>query len=225
VGVRALSRHLAWLLLVTMTPATADKRKPMDDKFQEALDASGADYVAAEQALRDAGPTLRPVLEQRRKQPDATAQLLAAVLDQALAGDRETHERALEYLDTVGPRLAHTPVGQPPPSGVAAWLRKHCDDRVVELLTLRLVKATDWPAWRQFGVLLYLQASDGARHPLVTTPLIHFTARLANAQIGAEARKTLVKMADPALKLQLEAARKAHREWPPDLIVLEHSLK
>lgn len=195
----------------------------LEATFQKAIQATGADYLTAEQTLRDAGSSLTPVLAKRRTD-DPLSQLLATVLAQELSGGAAQHQAVLRYFQEVPKRLERTALGKPSPSGVAAWLEKHHADRVAELLALRLVKSAGWPHWQTFGVLLYLERCPGAHHPTVTFPLIQFIAT-ATGDTRKQALQTLVKMNDPSLSLQLERARKSQHEWPADLTALEQSLK
>jgi hypothetical protein len=195
-----------------------------EEMFQKAIESVGSDYLDAETKLREAGAAAAPLIDDRSKRPDATGQLLAEVLRQSLEPEGAArHRAALEYLDGVGPYFAPTPLGKPPPVGVANYLHKHFEDAVGELLTLRLIKAQDWPRWREMGVLLYLERCPGARHPLIALPLIRFAAR-APPELRAQAVKTLAKQAHPALRLLLERERKAQPDWPADLAALERSL-
>ena len=113
--------------------------------------------MEAERELRDAGAQAEPTLRANRLNPDPMAALLAQVLLNWAGAKRPDYDAALEYLDTLPARIAPTPITKPPPGGVASYIEQEFEDRVADMLALRLLKEPDWPRWRVIGVLLYLK--------------------------------------------------------------------
>lgn len=194
----------------------------LDVLFQKAVDSDGPAFVRAEHDLRQAaGPALVTVARARLKQSDPIVQLLAHVtLDAAAGTPTFDHQAALDYLATVGDIAARRAVRVPPPVAVANYLEKHFGERAVERMALHLAKGTDWPKWRRFAVVLYLQRGTPGAHPLATVPLIRVAAEASDPELRAEAVTALTRLADPDLDAKLRAERTAARHWPAALDAL-----
>lgn len=167
----------------------SETKKAMETLFEEARVNSGDAYLTAERKLREAGPAAIPTLRANFQHSDYVARLIAKCLLDAIEGRSAECKAALDYLDFIPKRLAKTPVGSPPPVGVAAELTDRFGARVAECLALRLVKSPDWPSWKSEGVLLYLSEH---KVPSTIAPLIRFaveTPREPWRKIATEAIK------------------------------------
>lgn len=209
-------------------PAASQKGRRMSDPgalFDEAVLATGQAYLDTEAALRAVGDQLAPVLAARQRVADPIAQLLADVLTQAAAGKAAAQLGAIKYLDEIGEKMRPTALGKPSPIGVAKYLAKHFADGVVELLALRLSKETDWPYWREAGVLLYLDL-HAASHPLITVPLVRFAVRSSHGDLREQVVTSLEKQEDAVLldrlRQERESAHTVGQPWPSALLILEN---
>lgn len=136
---------------------TEETRAHMHAVFRTAGKSTGEAYLEAERELRDGGAQAESTLRANRLNPDPMAALLARVLLNWAGEKGSDYDAALEYLDKLPARIAPTPLTTPSPSGVASYLEQEFEDRVADMLTLRLFKEPDWPRWRVIGVLLYLK--------------------------------------------------------------------
>lgn len=176
----------------------------MNVVFQTATRATGEAYLKAEQELRDGGEEAGPTLRANRLNPDPVAGLLARVLLNWAGPTEPDYDAALQYLDTLPAYVAETPIGTPSPSGVAAYLEKHFEGRVTDLLALRLVKEPDWPHWRVVGVLLYLKARP---EPKDTGAIVRYAAGTENDEYRQFAIDALKPLRGPDLDALLDAER------------------
>ncbi len=176
----------------------------MDPVFEEAVNSSGPGYEEAERKLRDARAGALPTLRRNLHHSDPVARLIARVILDWFEGSAQDYQAALDYLDYVPRRLARTPIGNPSPLGVAAYLTQHFGARVVDLLAVRLVKGTDWPHWRVMAVLFYLR--DHAR-PSITEVLLRFAAGTQNDEWRGAAIDAIRAAQDPDLRAKIEAER------------------
>jgi hypothetical protein len=176
----------------------------MDTMFEAAVTSTGPAYLDAEQRLRDAEAAAVPVLEKNLHRSDPIARLVARVILDWLQGSATNFQDALDYLDYLPERIAHTPMGDPRPDGVAGYLSDTFEARVVELLALRLVKGIDWPQWRVYGVLFYLK--EQAR-PSTTEALLRFTVETQNDDARSDALDAIRASHDRGLKSKIAAER------------------
>jgi hypothetical protein len=184
------------------------RRRSMDEVVTQAAASSGQQYLALEGELRRGGPDAMAALRRWLADPDPVTRLMATVLLAWMEGRAPDCQGALEYLDAIERRLAKTPVGNPPPVGVAAELADRFGPRAAECLALRLVKETDWPHWRVMGVLFYLRDQ---RVPATTSGLVRFAATTPNEAWQKAAVEAIEAIQDPDLsgKLDLERRRLA----------------
>lgn len=178
----------------------------MDTVFQAAAASRGDPYLEAESQLRDGGTAAAEVLQGYREHPEPIARLLATTLLKWVRGQAPEYQAALEYLEYIPKRLAKTPVGAPPPTGVANELGERFGGRAADFLALRLVKETDWPRWKSLGVLLYLQRQTS---PITTAALLRFVADSDDAEMRRFGAEAITAIDDPDLagKLAVERAR------------------
>lgn len=191
----------------------------LDGLCTASLTATSGDYLAMEKQLRDAGPAALTALAGMDVGVDPVAPLFRSVLQEWIENNPSDYPSALGYLDSLPQRLSRTPVTQPSPSGVAAFLTKHHEDRVTGLLAWRLLKSTDWPDWRTAGVLLYLEQQ---RDPRTTAALLRFLGRTENDQWRDFATDAVRAFGDVDLKAKLVAEREYHEKQgavPPAAIV------
>ena len=151
--------------------------KEMDTLFEKAVASYGQDYVQVEKTLLRGGESTAATLRRNLDNTDPVARIMAQCLLDRVEGRAPDYQAALDYLDYIPKRLARTPVGLPPPRGVAAELADRFDGRVADFLALRLVKGTDWPDWQVMGVLLYL-TDQHLISP--TAALVRFAAETKN---------------------------------------------
>jgi hypothetical protein len=176
----------------------------MDTMFETAVTSTGQAYLEAEKKLRDAGASAEPVLQKNLHRTDPIARLVARVILDWLQGSATDFQDALDYLDYLPERIAHTPMGDPSPVGIQGTLSDRFEARLVDLLGLRLVKGTDWPQWRVGGVILYLQ--EQAR-PSSTEPLLRFVVETRNDEWRRFALDAARASHDPDLKAKIAAER------------------
>jgi len=184
--------------------AREEARMDEQAKFDEALASTGQAYLDAERRLRDDGAAAEPVLRRNLTHPDPIGRLLARTLLAWLGASGAEYQAALDYLDSLPARIAHTPITTPSPLGAASYLTLHFEGRVADALALRLVKAADWPHWKAMAVLFYLK--DHAS-PALTEPLLRFAADTADERWRAAAIDAARAGRDPALAAKIEAER------------------
>jgi hypothetical protein len=181
-----------------------ESNEPMETLFEEARVSMGADYLSAERKLRGAGAAAVPTLRAKLQHPDYIARSIAKCLLNWIEGRGAEFQAALDYLDFIPRRLAKTPVGSPPPVGVAAELTDRYAARVTEFLAVRLVKSPGWPSWQSEGVLLYLREHKVAS---TTAPLIRFAVETQREPWRAIAIEVVKAANDPELASKIVAER------------------
>ena len=177
----------------------------MNDVFLQSLESAGDDYLAAEGRLREGGDEAREVLRSHFDDEDRVARHLARVVDDWIERRPEDYEEALAFL-LVGAeaRAGQTPIGKPSPLGIAAYLSRDFEDRLVGLLALRLLKGSDWPHWRVSGVIFYLEEP---KRPAATAPLARFAAETSREEWRGYAIEALEAIGDPELAAILDAEK------------------
>jgi hypothetical protein len=190
----------------------------MDVLLEKAVTSRGNEYIEAEAALRQAADGEAMAAASRHPDP------LAPQIAKAVLGwkDRpQEYTRALAYIENLPKLLERTPITAPSPAGVAAYLKKHFDARVTDILAVRLLKSEGWPWWRTVGVLMYLKQTAPSE---VTPALVRFAAETASDEERRWALEAIVAAKDPNLKAKLdfEAKRAAAegRPLPPALLAL-----
>lgn len=174
--------------------------------FEEGVHAKGDMYLEKEQRLYENADKSRAILHQKTAHPDPIARLLASVLLSWFDDRQQEYLQALSYLSDYAPSyFAKTPVGSPPPEGVASFLAQHYQNRVARLLTLRLVKSENWPNWQATGVLLYLRQQ---KSPATTEGLLRFAVETPNEAWRKLALEAVQAISDPALAIKVQAERK-----------------
>ena len=179
----------------------------MDSVVAEAGASSGQEYLDLEERIRGGGEPSIAALRRHLADPDPVQQLMARVLLAWMEGRPEC-PAALEFLDNLAARLAKTPVGNPPPIGVASELADRFGPRAAECLALRLVKDTSWPHWRVMGVIFYLRDQ---KVPATTSALIRFGATTTNPEWQNGTVDAIKAIKDPEVsrKVDLERQRLA----------------
>jgi hypothetical protein len=124
--------------------------------FDKALNAYGADYLAAEKELRAGGTSTASSLQQIAADTTQTplARFVAGTIAAWIDGKGSNYEVAMSGLDGLAARAAKTPSGTPA-ADVAAGRLKHYDD-IANFVALRLLKETDWPQWKVLAAVVYL---------------------------------------------------------------------
>jgi hypothetical protein len=186
-------------------------------RFEQALTCRDAEYVTLEIELRQLPPPAEAVFEEQLQHPDPVARLLARVLLAWVRGESKGTLRAVSYLDQLPEFLAERPYDPDGPSA-ALYLTKNHEKRAAELLALRLVHSTTWPAWRVDGVLTYLQT---CKLSSTTEAILRFAAEDPSPSWRARARATLLSLDDPELRAKAAAERArmiALDRAPPDAI-------
>jgi len=145
-----------------------------NDLLRKAARESGDEYLRTEREIRSQGAAgaaalLRPHLND----PDPFVSFTARTLMGWYGPQAPEYQAALDYLDSLPKRIARTPVPTPSPTGAAAYLEQHFGNRVADLLSLRLAKASNWPYWKIMAVLFYLR-NQGAQS--ATPGLVRFAA-------------------------------------------------
>jgi hypothetical protein len=177
----------------------------LENIFEEAVHAKGDMYLMKEQRLYENADKTRAILSHKTAHPDPIARLLASVLLSWFDDQQQEYLQALSYLSDYAPSyFAKTPVGSPPPEGVASFLAQHYQNRVARLLTLRLVKSENWPNWQATGVLLYLHQQ---KSPSTTEGLLRFAVETPNETWRKRALKAVQAIGDPALAIKVQAER------------------
>ena len=178
----------------------------MDWRFRNAIESRRDAYLDAEYQIRRRGMDAMNALSQHTKDPDPIAALTAGVLLGWIQGEAPRFQAALDYLEYIPRRFAATPVGFPPPIGVANALKQRFGNGVADFLALRLVKENDWPRWRVVGILFYLKEQKLAS---TTSALLRFSMETDSEEARGYAIEAIQAIADPELaaKIQLERQR------------------
>jgi hypothetical protein len=177
----------------------------MDAQFSDAVNKHGADYLKAEQALRNGGTTASATLRKNLNHADPVARIIARCLLDWNEGRAPQYQEALDYLDRLTKRLARTPVTKPPPTGVAAELNERFGDRVIDFLAVRLLKERDdWPDWKVGTVLFYLKDQKSSA---ITALLLRFGAETTDARYRTATVDVVKALNDPQLRAKVAAER------------------
>lgn len=208
---------------VPATVAGQSEVTTMEQLLDDAVRSRGADYLRSEAALRAGGAAAAAALLQiHRRDADPLVRLIVGVLQVWAGAQSAEYDAALDWLAQLPRRFERTPLGEPPPVGVANELSERYGARVVELLALRLVKQPTWPRWCTLGVLLYLEQQ---RRATSTDALLQFAADTGDAEARSLALQALRAVADPAQPAKLQALRQrlaaAGRALPAELEVLQ----
>jgi len=171
-----------------MTNSTSQGKDTADALVTKAITATGDEYFQSERALLARGAAAIAALQQRAQDPDPVARFVVKTLLDWIEGRAADNDAALQYLDAAEKRYARTPVGNPPPTGVARYLVEHYAGRVTPVLTLRLIKEDSWPHWRVMAVLFYVQQYPDKE---LLAPLTHFAATTTEAEWRNEAVETV----------------------------------
>lgn len=194
-----------------MTPPEIEKPLAIEALIERAIVATGQDFLNAERELIARRDEAEPVLTKRAVDSDPLRRFIVGLLAEQVCWPWlvEDARAAQELLDGVGHRYEHTAAGSPPPIGVARNLSKKFGERVAGDLTSRLLKQDDWPHWRVFAVLVYLQ--DYPDYDALPA-LEAYAARALEGDIKAETqftlqlwRAALVKAASSASDLMIAA--------------------
>ncbi|QDE86276.1 hypothetical protein [Myxococcus xanthus] len=181
--------------------------------FNDALSAQDDAYLDAEAQLRGRGAAAVAELSRHLADPAPLPRLLARTLTPWIEGKAPDNDKALAYLEALPGQIAETPAQVPRTGGVPVYLGRHFQDRVVEVLALRLVKVPSLPRWYALGVILYLGQQ---RKASVTEALLRFAIETRTPERRRYAADALRAIGDPELprKLAAERARLATRAEP-----------
>jgi hypothetical protein len=170
-----------------MTNSASQGKDTTQALVAQAITAKGDEYLQSERALLQRADAIAE-LQKRTQDADPVARFVVKTLLDWIEGRAPDNDAALQYLDAAEKRYARTPVGNPPPTGVARYLVEHYAGRVTPVLTLRLIKAESWPHWRVMTVLFYAQ-----QHPdkELLAPLTHFAATTNEPEWRNEAVETV----------------------------------
>ena len=178
--------------------------------FEEAVHAKRDMYLEKEQKLYKNADKARAMLHQKTAHPDPIARLLASVLLSWFDDRQQEYLQALSYLSDYAPTyFAKTPLGSPPPEGVASFLAQHYQNRVARLLTLRLVKSEKWPEWKVKGIIIYLKQQ---KDKSTIEGLIRFAAETQNDEWRELAIEAITEIRHPKLSIFIETERKRFEE-------------
>ncbi|WIG93441.1 hypothetical protein [Myxococcus sp. SDU36] len=183
--------------------------------FNEALSTQDDAYLNAEAQLRRRGAAAVAELRRHLADPAPLPRLLARTLIAWVEGKAPDNDKALAYLEALPRQIAKTPVLAPSPSGISSYLGRHFQDRVVEVLALRLVKVPSLPRWYALGVIFYLGQQ---RKASVTEALLRFAIETRIPESRRHAADALRAIGDPELPRKLAAERAriaAHAEPLP----------
>jgi len=203
-------------------PLQKESSVTLQTLFETAAENSGQVYLEAEQKLRNAESEALPMLRANLQNQDPIIRLFASVLVNWIEGRSPDNQAALDYLEYIPKRAAETPLGVPPPDGVAAELTYRFGARVVDLAAVRLVKETNGPQWRTESFLLYLAEH---KSPSATAALIRFAADTQNTKWQDIAVETIKQTDDRDMRLKIASERqrlqKLNRVLPKVLADLE----
>lgn len=172
--------------------------------FDSAVTGYGEDYLKAESALLGGAESAKTVLQMNLNHPDPVARLTADCLLRWMQGKASEYQAVLTYLEDMPKHLAMTPITAPRVEIMAYELSEQFGTRVADFLSLRLLKGTDWPNWKIFGVLVYLQEQA---QPSTTIPLMRFAAESTDSRRRAIAITAIHAIDDPDIKAKLVAER------------------
>ena len=176
----------------------------MKNLFDRAISGYGEDYLKAESALLGGAESAKTVLQMNLNHPDPVTRLIADCLLRWMQGKASEYQAVLTYLEDMPKHLAMTPITAPRVEIVAYELSEQFGTRVADFLSLRLLKGTDWPNWKIFGVLVYLQEQA---QPSTTIPLMRFTAESVDSRRRAIAIEAIHAIDDPDIAAKLVAER------------------
>jgi len=218
----ATRRNVVAAMLFTLAASRAEALPNMDPLFERAVVSSGAEYLQAEEALRNRGPGAEAVLRDNLQNPDPVARLIADVLLGWNGARAAEYEEVLTFLDDIPGKVSQTPIKVASPTGVAGTLTHNYGGRVASLLMLRLLKSPDWPRWRALAVLFYLEEQ---KLPALTAALIRFVVEIDNPDWSQTALQVLRATDDPGLRAKIaaerERARLLEKPFPMALLDLE----
>lgn len=181
--------------------------------MQAADRATGNEYLKIEAQLRALGAK-----ERERAAETPFQRLIATVCDEWSGSRHNDMQAALDYLDYLPNRVAMTAMGIPSPEGAASYLRLHFEDRVTDLLSVRLAANAGWPHWRVLAVLIYLLQQKA---PSSTPGVVRFAASTGNAEHRRWAIEALKACRHPGLAAEIDAerrrAQRLKREFPDEL--------
>lgn len=176
---KATLATLTYILLSGLVQAMTQENIDMDRIFDKAMSSYDQVYINAEETLLNGGQAAVITLQKQVQSPDPIACLIAKTLLKRIQNQAPEQQKALDYLEHIPKRLAKTPRGKPSPQGVANDLNENFGDLVLDILSLRLVKQTEWPAWQTKGVLFYLRDNNKAS---TFSALIRFAAETKNKE-------------------------------------------
>lgn len=168
--------------------STSQGKKAAQELVATVITVKGNEYLERERALLAQRTDAVTALQQRAQDVDPVARFIVKTLLDWIEGRAPDNEAALQYLDAAEKRYARTPVGNPPPIGVARYLIEHYAGRVTHILTLRLLKDESWPQWRIMAVLFYLQQYPDKE---LLAAVTHFAATTKESEWRNEAANTI----------------------------------
>jgi hypothetical protein len=193
-----------------MTGKAAGEKEPspVEDTFERAANATGAEYLEAERELRrrvaqgiaDAEEVIKRGAAESR---DPITKLLADVLLAAGGPAAQDYDNLERLFVSLPERTNRTPLGNPPPAAFQSVVTRGYGARATKFLALRLIKDPDEPAWLVSGSLLYLQEH---KDPAATAAILRFIIIAPYAERREWALQALEEIPDPALGAKVTEA-------------------
>ena len=174
--------------------------------YQIAIDSGGELYLDAEQQLIAQGEAVVPFLQEKIKDALPFPKLITQVILERIV-DNQSFQACFDYFEKAEQRAAQTPMGTPPPEGVANYLVQNLGDSVASLLGVYLVKLDQvWPFWKILGTILYLGQLDSAAS---ADTLIWFLSTTANEHYRKLAVQSLVAVGNASVLNKIETELKS----------------
>jgi len=168
----------------------------MDSLIDSLLVVTGQDYIDKEIQLRQSGSQAISALKTRLNGKDVFARFYSKTIISWMEGLSPNNDAALKYLEELPTKLAMTPVTNPPPSGVAAYLTLHFQSSVSGILAVHLIKLPELPHWHTAAILLYLEELKSQE---VTGILLRFVSETTNDDYKDVVLSTIDATSDPQL--------------------------
>jgi len=173
--------------------------------YRIAIDSLGDFYLDAEQQLIAKGEDAVPFLQDQIKIAAPFTGLITRVILERISHN-QIFQVCLDYFEKAERRAVQTPMGLPPPEGVANYLVQHFGDGVASLLGVYLVKLEQiWPVWKTLGTILYL---GRLKSTASADPLIRFVLITTNDHHRKFAVQSLVAGGDESVLEKIEAQLK-----------------
>jgi hypothetical protein len=136
----------------------AQPPQPIDKVYEQALIASGYQYLEREAELRERSSEALPFLRRRQAEAqDSFDRFAAATLADWIQGKpREEYGAVMAELQAIDERLKPTPAGGIRADVAESTMTRMAGDRLTDILALRLAANALTPPWKERGALNYL---------------------------------------------------------------------